>query len=57
MNSMHVQLIEIIMEHNVLHEKMVETQIRVTVLEQEIGLRHEALLKIKTKVKETEKNA
>jgi uncharacterized coiled-coil DUF342 family protein len=46
MNSMHAQLIEIIMEHNVLHEKMVGTQRRVKVLEQEITLRHETLLKI-----------
>ncbi len=57
MSSMHVQLIEIIMEHNVLHEKMVWTQRRVKVLEQAIALKHEALLKIETKVKEIEKNA
>jgi hypothetical protein len=57
MTSMHVQLIEIIMEHNVLHEKLVGTQRRVKMLEQEIALKHEALLKIETKVKETEKNA
>ncbi len=54
---MHVQLIEIIMEHNLLHEKMVWTQRRVKVLEQAIALKHEALLKIETKVKEIEKNA
>jgi hypothetical protein len=36
MNSMHVQLIEIIMEHNVLHEKLVGTQRRVKMLEQKM---------------------
>jgi vacuolar-type H+-ATPase subunit D/Vma8 len=36
MNSMHVQLIEIIMEHNVLHEKLVGTQRRVNMLEQKM---------------------
>jgi putative transposon-encoded protein len=45
------------MEDGVLHEKMVGTQRRVKVLEQEIALRHEALLKIETKVKEIGKNA
>jgi hypothetical protein len=55
MTSMHVQLIEIIVKHNVLYEKLVGTQRRVKVLEQEIALKHEALLKIGTKVKEAGK--
>jgi len=57
MTSMHVQLIQIIMEHNVLHEKLVGTQRRVKMLEQEIVVKHEALLKIETNVKDAEKNA
>jgi hypothetical protein len=57
MTSMHVQLIEIIMEHNVLYEKLVGTQRRVKMLKQEIALKHEALLKIEINVKEAEKKA